>query len=73
MGYNRNKKSLALDVTSAEGQCVYRKLVGEADVVVENLRPGSLDKRGLGYEALKALNPRLVYADDLRVRAAAGL
>ena len=62
MAYNRNKKSLGLDVTSEEGRCVYRKLVQVSDVVVENLRPGSLDKRGLGYEALKELNPRLVYA-----------
>lgn len=62
MGYNRNKKSLGLDVTSAQGQSVYRKLVQASDVVVENLRPGSLDKRGLGYDVLKDLNPRLVYA-----------
>ncbi|MFQ5994692.1 MAG: CaiB/BaiF CoA transferase family protein [Acidiferrobacterales bacterium] len=62
MGYNRNKKSLALDLRSDQGKAVYRKLVPHADVVVENLRPGSMDRLGLGYEALKELNPALVYA-----------
>ncbi|RME49795.1 MAG: CoA transferase [Caldilineae bacterium] len=62
MAYNRNKKSVALNLRDPRGQEIYKKLVAKSDVVVENLRPGSMDKLGLGYDALKALNPRLVYA-----------
>ncbi|MYA33269.1 MAG: CoA transferase [Gemmatimonadales bacterium] len=62
MAYNRNKKSLALNLKSDEGRDLYRSLVSKSDVVVENLRPGSVDRMGLGYEALSELNPRLVYA-----------
>ena len=62
MAYNRNKKSLALDFRNEKGQEVYRKLVAQADVVVENLRPGSLDRLGLGYDAVHKINPRVVYA-----------
>jgi crotonobetainyl-CoA:carnitine CoA-transferase CaiB-like acyl-CoA transferase len=58
---NRNKRSLALDLASAEGQAIVRELAAEADVVVENFRPGALAKYGLDYQALRALNPRLVY------------
>jgi CoA:oxalate CoA-transferase len=62
MAYNRNKKSLALNVAAPEGQEVLRKLAAVSDVVVENLRPGAMDKMGLGFEGLKRVNPRLVYA-----------
>lgn len=62
MAYNRNKKSLALNVRSPEGQEVLRRLAAESDVVVENLRPGAMAKVGLDYDSLKAVNPRLVYA-----------
>ena len=62
MAYNRNKKSLALNVRTQEGQDILRRLAAESDVVVENLRPGAMDKIGLGYEALRKTNPRLVYA-----------
>lgn len=62
MGYNRNKKSLALDLRSPQGQEVYRRLVNASDVVVENLRPGSMDRQGLGYEAMRKTNPRLIWA-----------
>jgi formyl-CoA transferase len=62
MAYNRNKKSLALNVQTPEGQEIVRQLVAVSDVVVENLRPGATDKLGLGYENLKLHNPRLVYA-----------
>ncbi|MDH3792393.1 MAG: CoA transferase [Rhodospirillales bacterium] len=62
MGYNRNKKSLALDLRSGEGQEIFRKLVRTADVVVENLRPGATGKIGLGHKEMRALNPRLVWA-----------
>lgn len=62
MAYNRNKKSLALNVRAPEGQEILRKLASVSDVVVENLRPGSMDKMGLGYEGMKAINPRIIYA-----------
>lgn len=59
---NRNKESVALNLKSEEGQEAFRKLVAQADVVVENLRPGSLKKMGLGYEDLKGDFPGLIYA-----------
>jgi CoA:oxalate CoA-transferase len=62
MAYNRNKKSLAVDLQKPAGQEVVRRLAAVSDVVVENLRPGSMDKAGLGYSHLKEVNPRLVYA-----------
>ena len=62
MAYNRNKKSLALNVAAPEGQEVLRRLAAVSDVVVENIRPGAMEKIGLGYEGLKGVNPRLIYA-----------
>ncbi|HUT50018.1 MAG TPA: CoA transferase [Alphaproteobacteria bacterium] len=62
MGYNRNKKSLALDMSKPEGREVLRGLAGKADVLVDNLRPGAIGRMGLGYDVLNELNPRLVYA-----------
>lgn len=58
---NRNKRAIALDLTTARGAEVLRKLAETADVFVENYRPGSLDRMGLGYAALSKINPRLVY------------
>jgi formyl-CoA transferase len=58
---NRNKKSVTLDLKTKEGQAAARKLVLTADVVIENFRAGAMDRLGLGYEALAADNPRLVY------------
>jgi formyl-CoA transferase len=57
---SRNKESVTLDLRSAEGQEVIRKLVLESDVLIENFRPGTLEGWGLGWDALHALNPRLV-------------
>ncbi len=57
---SRNKRSVALDLRSEEGQALVRKLATEADVVVENFRPGTLDNWGLGWQALSKLNPRLI-------------
>ncbi|MGJ7916027.1 CaiB/BaiF CoA transferase family protein [Massilia sp. LXY-6] len=57
---SRNKRSIALDLRSAEGQEIARKLIAEADVLVENFRPGTLESWGMGWEALSALNPGLV-------------
>jgi crotonobetainyl-CoA:carnitine CoA-transferase CaiB-like acyl-CoA transferase len=59
--YNRNKKSLAIDLKSAEGMEVVRKLIATADVVTENFRPDVMDKLGLGYDAVRKLNPNIVY------------
>ena len=57
---SRNKRSLTLDLKQTEAQDIVRKLVSEADVLVENFRPGTLEGWGLSYEALKAINPRLI-------------
>ncbi|MDA0240132.1 MAG: CoA transferase [Proteobacteria bacterium] len=62
MGYNRNKKSLALDLQKPEGQEVLRDLILKSDVVVDNLRPGAMDKLGLSHALLKGDNPRLIWA-----------
>jgi crotonobetainyl-CoA:carnitine CoA-transferase CaiB-like acyl-CoA transferase len=59
--FNRNKRSLAVDLKSPKGMALVRKLVARADIVTENFRPGALDKMGLGYESLSKDNPRLVY------------
>lgn len=58
---NRNKRSVTVDLSSREGVDVISALASEADVLVENLRPGSLAKKGLGYEELRKANPRLIY------------
>ncbi len=62
--YNRNKKSVSLDLKSEEGNKIARQLVLEADVFVENFRPGALDKLGFSYESLKAEKPGLVYCSE---------
>ena len=56
---SRNKKSLALDLKSPEGLGLIKQLLGDADVLIENLRPGGLEKLGLGWDVLHALNPKL--------------
>jgi crotonobetainyl-CoA:carnitine CoA-transferase CaiB-like acyl-CoA transferase len=58
---NRNKRSLAVDLSSEAGRAQARELAAGADVVVENFRPDVMDKLGLGYETLAATNPRLVF------------
>ena len=59
---NRNKRSLGLDLKKEDGKAVMRRLVASADILVENNRPGVMERLGLGYAALKEVNPRLVYA-----------
>ncbi|AGH47806.1 L-carnitine dehydratase [Sphingomonas sp. MM-1] len=59
--YNRHKRSIALDLKSERGLKVARRLAERADILIENFRPGALDRLGLGYEALAAVNPRLIY------------
>jgi formyl-CoA transferase len=56
----RNKKSVTLDLKQAEAQEIVRRLAATADIVVENFRPGAMEKWGLGWDALSALNPRLI-------------
>lgn len=63
LALNRNKRSVALDLKAAEGQEVFRRLVADADVVVQNLRPRAFDALGFSYKALRDLNPRLVYCE----------
>jgi len=61
LGVNRNKRGLAVDLKSAEGAGVLKRLLEGADVFIENFRPGSLDKLGFGIEQTRRLNPRLVH------------
>lgn len=60
--FNRNKRSLALDLKSERGREIFKELIKGADVFLENYRPGVFDKLGLGYEVLSKINPRLIYA-----------
>jgi crotonobetainyl-CoA:carnitine CoA-transferase CaiB-like acyl-CoA transferase len=62
--YNRNKKSVCLNLKDPRGLAVAKRLAASADVVVENFRAGTMDKLGLGYEALSADNPRLIYCSE---------
>ncbi len=61
LGVNRNKRSVALDLKSTDGQTALRALLTGADVFVENIKPGSLEKLGFGAEAIRALNPRVIH------------
>ena len=61
MSVNRNKKSMTLNLKHAQGKEILRQLLQKADVLVENFRPGTLDSLGFGYDAVHALNPRLIY------------
>ena len=61
LGVNRNKKSLVIDLQREEGKEILRRLVATADILVENYRPGVMDRLGLGYAALAEINPRLIY------------
>ena len=58
---NRNKKSITLDLKSADGKAQALRLMLEADVVIENLRSGALDRLGLGWDVVSQQNPRLIY------------
>ncbi len=60
---HRGKKSITLDLRTPEGVQIYKDLVAGADVVIEAMRPGALAKRGLGYEDLKAINPKIVFCN----------
>jgi formyl-CoA transferase len=62
LAFNANKRSLTLNLKHARGQEIFRALLGRADVLLENFGPGVIERLGFGYEAVHALNPRLVYA-----------
>lgn len=59
---NSNKKSLTLDLKHPDGKALLKSMVGKADILMENFAPGTMDRLGLGYDVLKQLNPRLIYA-----------
>jgi crotonobetainyl-CoA:carnitine CoA-transferase CaiB-like acyl-CoA transferase len=61
VGWNRGKRSIALDLKTAEGRTIVERLAAGADVVMENMRPGVADRLGVGYTHLSALNPRLIF------------
>lgn len=61
LSVNRNKKSLGLNLKTVEGRQILSKLIERADVLIENFRPGVLDKLGFGYEAVSKANPRVIY------------
>ncbi len=62
MSINRGKKSISIDLAKEEGKDLFLRLVEQADVVMENFTPGAMDKLGLGYEALRTRNPRIIYS-----------
>jgi formyl-CoA transferase/CoA:oxalate CoA-transferase len=62
LGINRNKESITLNLKHPRGQEVLRRLIERADALVENFRPGVMDRFGFGYDAVHAMNPRLIYA-----------
>jgi CoA:oxalate CoA-transferase len=59
--YNRNKLGITLNFKSDDGKALLKKLIRNTDILVENFRPGTMDKLGLGYEVLQQINPRLIY------------
>ncbi|MCC7450803.1 MAG: CoA transferase [Anaerolineae bacterium] len=61
LGFNRNKRSLTLNLKDPAGIDILKRLITKVDVVVENFRPGVMDRLGIGYETLSAINPRLIY------------
>jgi crotonobetainyl-CoA:carnitine CoA-transferase CaiB-like acyl-CoA transferase len=63
MMMNRNKRDMALNLKSSQGRDVFLKMVSESDVVIENYRPGSMEKMGLGYETLNEINSGLIYLE----------
>src|SRR5688572_17038682 len=61
MAINRGKRSITLDITKPQGQDVIRDMVKGADVLIENFRPGVMERLGIGYDTLCEINPRLIY------------
>ena len=61
MAWNRNKRSIAINMKSAEGKEIIYKLAKEADIIMENFRPGVMSRLGYGYEDIKKINPKIIY------------
>ena len=61
---NRNKRSIALDLKTDEGKQIAKDIIAKADILLENFRPGVMERLGLGYEVMKVLNPKLVYCSS---------
>lgn len=64
VSFNRNKKSIALDLKSDQGIKIAKDIIAKADILLENFRPGVMERLGLGYENIKSLNPKLVYCSS---------
>jgi len=62
--YNRNKRSLCVDLKADEGRKLVLRLLESADVLIENFRPGTMERLGFGYEALRDIHPRLIYCSE---------
>ena len=62
--FNRNKRSICLNIKTESGAKIARELIAEADVFVENMRPGAMDKLGFGYADLQRINPKLIYCSE---------
>ena len=62
--YNRNKKSFCVNLKSEEGKAAVLKLLGDADILIENFRPGTMDRLGFGYDDLSKVNPGLIYCSE---------
>ncbi len=62
MSINRNKKSITINLKSEKGKNIFREMVKEADIVIENFRPGTMERLGIGYEDLKKINNKIIYA-----------
>ena len=61
MNFNRGKLGCTLDLKAPEGKEVFKQMVRRADIVIENYRPGTMEKLGLGYDVLREINPKIVY------------
>jgi crotonobetainyl-CoA:carnitine CoA-transferase CaiB-like acyl-CoA transferase len=61
LGINPGKRSLAIDLKKPEGVALCLDMIGQVDILIENMRPGTMERLGLGYQAASARNPRLIY------------
>ncbi|GAB5553584.1 MAG: CoA transferase [Saprospiraceae bacterium] len=64
LSFNRNKRSIALNLKDAEGNQIAQDIIKQADILIENFRPGVMERLGLGYDEMKKINPRLVYCSS---------